>query len=152
MSSNTLYCPVGWSVCMVESWSPTLFCLLADKDLVAINNTHPVCLSWQFRTMYIPGKLLGGQRPCPGMVGCCCGSSAGSSSDYHGLLVGRHDVVGPPEGGIVQLLHVHCPSWGAVLLPDDHHGDCQTFGFLGGTCSNIPNSMSLASCFFIFAC
>ena len=57
-------------------------------------------------------------------------------------------MVCPPEGGLVQLHHVHCPSWGAILLPDDHHGDCQTVGSLAGTCSYIPNSMSLASCFF----
>jgi hypothetical protein len=47
--------------------------------------------------------------------------------DYHGLMVGGYEGVGLPEGGIVQLLHVHYPSGGAILLPDDHHAvlsDC----------------------------
>jgi hypothetical protein len=60
--------PLGGQSAWWGPGSPTLFSLLADKDLVTINNTRLVCLSWQFRTMYIPGKLLAGQRPCPGMV------------------------------------------------------------------------------------
>ena len=38
------------------------------EGIMSWGNTHPVCLCWQFRIMYIPSKLLGGQRPCPGMV------------------------------------------------------------------------------------
>ena len=61
------------------------------------------------------------------------------------LLVGRQDAVGLPEGGIVQLLHLYCPSWGTVMLPIDHHWDSQTVGSIAGKCSNNPNFNSLAS-------
>jgi hypothetical protein len=46
---------------------------------------------------------------------------------YHSLMVGGHEGVSLPELGIVQFWHVHYPSGGAILLPDDHHAvlsDC----------------------------
>ena len=45
-----------------------------------------------------------------------CDHLVGVPGDYHGLMVGGHEGVGLPEGGIVQLLHVHCPSWGGVRI------------------------------------
>ena len=51
-----------------------------------------------------------------------------------------------PEGGIVQLLHVHNRSWGAILLPDDHHAVLSDCVLIRWHLPNIPNLVPLASC------
>ena len=45
-----------------------------------------------------------------------CDHLVGVPGYYHGLMVGGHEEVSLPELGIVQFLHVHYPSGGAIVL------------------------------------